>query len=87
MTLGANEQVAEQLLSICNDSLEMAINMHMEGVDVTGQGSPSQAAVASTVHSNMEEASGSKSKVGSTSLGRGAGPSSAKVDCSDEPGR
>jgi len=31
---GASEQVAEQLLSVCNDSLEMAINMHMEGVDV-----------------------------------------------------
>ena len=32
--LGASEQIAEQLLSVCNDSLEMAINMHMEGVDV-----------------------------------------------------
>ena len=31
---GASEQAAEQLLSVCNDSLEMAINMHMEGVDV-----------------------------------------------------
>ena len=34
ITLGASEQIAEQLLSVCNDSLEMAINMHMEGVDV-----------------------------------------------------
>lgn len=36
---GATEQVAQQLLSVCNDSLEMAINMHMEGVDV-GSESP-----------------------------------------------
>jgi hypothetical protein len=32
--LGASRSIAASLLSACNDSLEMAINMHMEGVDL-----------------------------------------------------
>ena len=50
MITGAGAQVAEQLLSVCNDNLEMAINMHMEGVDVagtSGNGGPGPSAAAS----------------------------------------
>ena len=31
---GSSKQVAESLLAVCNDNLEMAINMHMEGVQI-----------------------------------------------------
>jgi UBA-like domain len=31
---GATRSVAASLLSACNGSLEMAVNMHMEGIDV-----------------------------------------------------
>ena len=30
---GAEEKLAESLLQACNNSLEMAINMHMEGIE------------------------------------------------------
>ena len=31
---GGSKDLAKSLLAICNGNLEMAINMHMEGVDV-----------------------------------------------------
>jgi len=41
MITGAGAAVGEQLLSVCNDNLEMAINMHMEGVEIPGTSSGS----------------------------------------------
>ena len=31
---GASREIAKSLLNVCNDNLEMAINMQMEGVQV-----------------------------------------------------
>lgn len=31
---GASREIAKSLLTVCNDNLEMAINMQMEGVQV-----------------------------------------------------
>ena len=40
---GSSKQTAESLLAACNDNLEMAINMHMEGVQIEDQNSSSSA--------------------------------------------
>jgi len=34
MLIGASKELAENLLTACNDSLEMAVDMHMEGAYV-----------------------------------------------------
>ena len=40
---GSSKQTAESLLAACNDNLEMAINMHMEGVQIEDNNSSSSA--------------------------------------------
>ena len=41
---GSSKQTAESLLAVCNDNLEMAINMHMEGVQIEDNNSRSSSA-------------------------------------------
>ena len=41
---GSSKQAAESLLAVCNDNLEMAINMHMEGVQIEDNNSRSSSA-------------------------------------------
>merc|ERR1712029_678720 len=72
---GAGAQVAQQLLQVCNGNLEMAINMHMEGVDLDMAGASSSAAGASGA------AGGSSS---SSSASRATAAGSAK---SGKPGK
>ena len=37
---GASREIAKSLLTVCNDNLEMAINMQMEGVQVEPEKDP-----------------------------------------------
>jgi len=77
---GAGAQVAEQLLQVCNGNLEMAINMHMEGVDVSAGASSSGGAGASTAEGQARSSS-SGTQAGGSSRGRGGGRGeSADVD-------
>ncbi len=49
---GAKRKVAESLLNACNGSLELAVNMHMEGVDTGGGASGGASGPSSQENSN-----------------------------------
>ena len=56
---GAGAQVAEQLLAVCNNNLEMAINMHMEGVDVPAANAPASSGASASGAGASSRAGGS----------------------------
>jgi len=76
---GAGAQVAEQLLQVCNGNLEMAINMHMEGVDVSAGASSSGGAGASAAESQARSSS-SGTQAGGSSRGKGGGGRGESAD-------
>jgi len=77
---GAGAQVAEQLLQVCNGNLEMAINMHMEGVDVSAGASSSGGAGASTAEGQARSSSSGTQAGGRGRGGGGRGGESADVN-------
>ena len=52
---GASREIADSLLNVCNDNLEMAINMHMEGVQTEEVGAQNQPGTSSAVLPAIDE--------------------------------
>ena len=52
---GASREIADSLLNVCNDNLEMAINMHMEGVQTEEVGAQNQPGTSSAILPAIDE--------------------------------
>ena len=60
---GASREIAKSLLTVCNDNLEMAINMQMEGVQVEKDPEP----MASNNHEHQPGTSSAAASTASSS--------------------
>jgi len=59
---GASREIAKSLLTVCNDNLEMAINMQMEGVQVEVEKDPEPMASNNLEHQPGTSSAGSSSR-------------------------
>ena len=59
---GASREIAKSLLTVCNDNLEMAINMQMEGVQVEVEKDPEPVASNNLEHQPGTSSAGSSSR-------------------------
>ena len=59
---GASREIAKSLLTVCNDNLEMAINMQMEGVQVEVEKDPEPMASNNLEHLPGTSSAGSSSR-------------------------
>ena len=59
---GASREIAKSLLTVCNDNLEMAINMQMEGVQVEVDKDPEPVASNNLEHQPGTSSAGSSSR-------------------------
>jgi hypothetical protein len=57
---GGTREIANSLLAVCNDNLEMAINMHMEGVATEDVGASNNQPQASSSHTSNQDDEGKK---------------------------